>query len=272
MNSGSVALVAGGGLLPLEIARRLHSRGEAPFVYSIGPAHDELFEHARSLVVLSRLELEALLADMEAKGVKDVILAGLVSKTFMYEPAMLDSAMKKLLTELSSRDDHSLLGAIVKVMEERGFAVLKYRHIIEDWMAPLGHIAGRRPSQEESEDISYGVGVASHILPLSFGQTVVVKGRAVVAVEAMEGTDLTLRRAGRVCRGGVVVKMMRQDQDERYDLPVIGKKTIDNMAASGLTCLAVEAGRTVILDPERFKRAASKRDIAVVGVAPCRSL
>jgi DUF1009 family protein len=85
-------------------------------------------------------------------------------------------------------------------MEERGFAVLKYRHTIED-CGPLGHIAGRRPSQEESEDISYGVGVASHILPLSFGQTVVVKSRAVVAVEAMEGTDLTLRRAEGYCRG-----------------------------------------------------------------------
>jgi len=271
MGDGSVAIVAGDGLLPLEIAKRLHSRGEPPFVYSVGPAQDELFEHARGLVVLSQLELEALLADMEAKGIRDVILAGLVSKTFIYKPAVLDSAMKKLLAELSSRDDHSLLGAIVKAMEERGFTVLKYRHIIEDWMAPLGHIAGRRPSEEEAEDIDYGVGIASRILPLSFGQTVVVKGRAVVAVEAMEGTDLTLRRAGRICKGGVVVKIMRQDQAERYDLPVIGTKTVDNMAKAGLTCLGVEAGRTIILEPERFKRAAVKRDIAVVGIAPCRS-
>lgn len=109
-------------------------------------------------------------------------------------------------------------------------------------------------------------------MPLSFGQTVIVHKRSVIAVEAMEGTDATLLRAGSLCKGGTVAKMMRLDQDERYDIPTVGPDTLMHMAEAKLTCLALHAGWTLILNPEEFARVAERERIAVIGVEVCRSL
>ena len=110
------------------------------------------------------------------------------------------------------------------------------------------------------------------MVPLSFGQTVIVNKRSVVAVEAMEGTDATLLRAGSLCKGGTVAKMMRLDQDERYDIPTVGPDTLRHMAQAKLSCLALHAGWTLILEPEEFRSIALKEDISVIGVEVCRSL
>jgi hypothetical protein len=143
---------------------------------------------------------------------------------------------------------------------------MPYRDVILDILAPVGVIAGRNPTEEEKDDIAWGVEIIRRLLPLSFGQTIVVKSRSVVAVEAMEGTDRTIERAGTLVKGGVVIKMMRPDQDERYDLPTIGPTTLEAMAKGGLSCLAVEAGRTIILEKEKTFDIAEKSGIAVWGI------
>jgi len=218
---------------------------------------------------------------MLRRGVGAVTLAGTVPKRMMYE-TQLDPTLRALLAG-GSNDDHSLLGRIVAVFESAGLRVLPYTSYLADSLAPEGHVAGRDPSDAEAADIEYGRGVLSVTLPLSFGQSVVVAGGAVVAVEAMEGTDAMIRRAGELLGGrcakagadvsapssvgGVVVKMMRCDQDERYDVPVVGLSTLETMRDAGVSCLAVEAGRTLLLHPETFRERAAMWGIAVVGIS-----
>ena len=266
-----IALIAGEGTLPLEVARRLTDLGTPPVVYSLRESLGALSKYAWDVVVLSRLDLLGTLEDMKRRGIRRVLLAGVVPKTLLYQPAMLDPAARRLVEGLSVRDDHALLGALVRAFEDLGFRVEGYRGLIGDLMAPAGDFAGRLLSEEERADATYGMAVASALLPLSFGQTVVVHRKSVVAVEAMEGTDAALLRAGSLCKGGTVVKMMRPDQDERYDLPTVGPRTLHHMARAGLRCLAVEAGRTIVLEPQAFRETALAEGIAVTGVTPCPS-
>lgn len=266
MRFKGVAIIAGDGRLPLEIARRLTTRGYPPIVYSFGEHEASLSKFALELIELSSLNLGFVIEDMRRRGVCEIIMAGVVPKTLMYHQGLHDEQLKKLLQSLESRDDHNLLGNIVLTLEKEGFKVIGYREIISDWLAPEGHFAGRLPTNGELEDVEYGKAIAKVLLPLSFGQTLVVHKKAVVAVEAMEGTDAMLLRAGSLAKGGVVIKMMRPDQDERYDLPTVGVRTLQNMLNAGLKCLAVEAGKTVIIKPDEFKRFASDFDISVLGV------
>jgi DUF1009 family protein len=184
----------------------------------------------------------------------------------MYRPEAMDVTAATFLARLALRDDHSLLGAIVALLEKQGIEVTGYRNLLGDLLARDGFIAGRPPAATEEADAAYGVRIASKVLPLSFGQSVIVSGRAVVAVEAMEGTDAAIARAGALCRGGVVVKMIKPGQDERYDLPVVGPGTLRSMALAKLTCLAVHTGWVITLCPDEFRQAAQDSGIAVIGV------
>ncbi|MDO9508515.1 MAG: UDP-2,3-diacylglucosamine diphosphatase LpxI [Thermovirgaceae bacterium] len=263
-----IGLVAGDGALPLEIARRLAQRGAPPVIYALSGNNAGIGEFASGFVRLKDPRLGELADDAAERNIGSILLAGRVPKSLMFRPDLMDDVLKNLIAELPVRDDHSLLGAIVAFLESRGIRVLSYKDIIPELMAPLGHIAGRTPSLEENGDILYGARIASAVVPLSFGQTVVVHGRSVVAVEAMEGTDAAIERAGKISGGGVVIKMMRPDQDERFDLPTVGTETLKSMHDAGLTCLAVESGRTIVLGSDLFKESARSWDIAVTGITP----
>lgn len=264
----TIALVAGEGKLPEEIAARLADQNRPPFVYVLGDA-PQRFERlgAKDVVPLTSPDLEFIIADLSRRGAEGLMLAGLVPKTLMYSLESLGETLGKVLRDLESRDDHSLLGAVVSAIEAAGIKVLPYRDVIPDLLATTGRIAGRLPGEDEMEDIAYARELAKTLLPLSFGQTVAVHRKAVVAVEAMEGTDRMIQRAGEIVGRGVLLKMMREDQDERYDLPTVGPLTIRNMAAAGLGCLAVEAGRTIILERGEFVRLAQEAGIAVWGLS-----
>ncbi|MDR1884646.1 MAG: UDP-2,3-diacylglucosamine diphosphatase LpxI [Synergistaceae bacterium] len=262
----TVALVAGEGLLPEEIVRRMAGGGSRPVVYAIRENYESIAPYALDVVPVFRTELAATLKDMASRGIKSVMFAGLVPKTLMYRSAMLDSMARSFVASLESRDDHSLLSGIVALFERAGFEVVGYRDILGDLLACSGVVAGRPPSDEEAEEAAYGVEIARVIVPLSFGQSVIVNRRSVVAVEAMEGTDAAILRAGSLCRGGVLVKMIKQGQDSRYDIPVVGPSTLSLMSRAGLTCLAIHAGWTLVLSPEEFSKAAAEKDISVVGV------
>jgi DUF1009 family protein len=262
----SVALIAGEGTLPEEIARRLSSSGKKPVIYAIRESYEEFLEYASEVAPIFRTELAATLKDMLARGIREVILAGAVPKTLIYRSAMLDGMAREFVASLEVRDDHTILGGIVGIFERAGFQVIGYREILRDLLAPDGLIAGRSPSGDERADIEYGLQIAGVVVPLSFGQSVVVNKRSVVAVEAMEGTDATILRAGSLCRSGVLVKMMKRGQDPRYDIPTVGPKTLDLMSSAGLTCLAIQTGWTLILSPDEFASAAEARNISVVGI------
>lgn len=260
----SLALIAGEGSLPEVIARRLADGGDRPIVYTLRESSDELAKYAAKVVPLLESDLKAVIGSMMMSGVSRVMLAGAVPKTMIYS-SKLDDVARGLLAGLASRDDHSLLGAIVALFERAGFKVLGYDDVVGDLLAPEGAISGRSPSEAEAADIEYGIGIARAVVPLSFGQSVIVHGRSVVAVEAMEGTDAAIARAGAIAGRGVLVKMMKHGQDTRYDIPTVGPRTLRMMADAGLTCLAVHAGRTLIISRDDFAQLADELGISVTG-------
>lgn len=267
----TTGLAAGDGALPIEIAKSLHRRGKPPVIFALSGNCKGIDEYASDVVRISEPRLDLLAAEVSARGVDSIILAGRVPKSLMFRPELMDESLRSLLAALPVRDDHSLLGAIVAFLESKRIEVLSYKEIVPELMAPSGAIAGREPTASEIEDISYGAGIAAAVVPLSFGQTVIVRGRSVVAVEAMEGTDAAIGRAGHLAGGGVVVKLMRPDQDERFDLPTVGTDTLKCMKDAGMSCLAVEAGRTIILGGDLFRERAGSWGIAVTGITPDHS-
>ncbi len=263
-----IALLAGEGLLPVVIAKALSSGGTPPKVIMIGEASPLLESFSDSVVHLSAISLKEVLGVLKAGRIDRLVLAGAVPKSLMFKSDSMDRQTFDWISSLPSHDDHSLLGAIVKLLEANGVAVVPYRPLIPESLAPEGFIAGRALLESEKADLLYGISVAREIVRFSFGQSLAVKNGAVLAVEAMEGTDEMILRAGKIAGGGTVVKMMRPDQDERFDLPTVGPQTLESMAKAGLGCLAVEAGRTVILDREAFGKMAAECRIAVTGFCP----
>ena len=263
---GRIALIAGEGMLPVSIAKQLSEQGDAPVLYNLRHDFEELRAFVCEVVDIQKPNLGAAIKSMKKLGVDRIIMAGRVPKSLMFKPALLDFTSQKFLAGLLFRDDHSLLGAIVDFFEKQGFKVINYKDIVPQLVAHEGFIAGREPSESELEDVKYGVEICSRLVPLSFGQSVVVNKGAVIAVEAIEGTDKMILRAGELTKGGVVAKLMRLDQDERYDIPTVGPQTLENMAGAGLTCLAVHAGHTMIMDFDKFEEIAKREKISVIGV------
>ncbi|MDR3254189.1 MAG: UDP-2,3-diacylglucosamine diphosphatase LpxI [Synergistaceae bacterium] len=262
----SIALIAGEGALPEIIASRLAGDDKKPFIYAMRENNDELAPNAAKIIPLFRAELESTLRDMASRGVRQVMFAGLVPKTLIYRPEMLDGMGRDFVASLVERDDHSLIGGLANFVEMAGFEVIGYRDLLGDLLATEGHIAGREQTEDERADVDYGREIAGKLLPLSFGQSVVISRKSVVAVEAMEGTDATVLRAGALCRKGVLVKMMKRGQDARYDIPIVGPQTLQLMAKARLSCLAIQAGWTLILFPDEFSRVAGEQGVSVVGV------
>ena len=269
-NFRNVGIVAGEGRLPIEIAKRLTDQGAPPHILTLRDDADSFKGLYRSWIHLRYPSLGRVIKEVKKRDIREIILAGRVPKKFIYYiPALFDPLSLKILAK-SARDDHSLLASIVAALEEAGCSVLPYWQILPEFMASEGCMGHRSPTSAERDDFEYGASILRITLPCSFGQALVVADRAVVAIEAMEGTDSMVERAGKLVEKGVLVKMMRVDQDRRYDLPTIGPQTIENMVRSGLSCLAVEARRTLIIDVEQTLGLAKRHDIAVWGL-PCQS-
>lgn len=262
----SIALFAGKGVLPVEIARKLSGIQEPGLILTLGAEVDMLTPYAGKLIIMKTPNLGKAIREIKSYGADKLIMAGVVPKKFIYcFPLIFDSLSRKVLRR-TLRDDHSLLGSIVEASEEAGIKVLPYWQILPEFIASSGKLSSRSPSEKEIADINYAREILRVILPCSFGQGVCVADGAVVAVEAMEGTDRMIQRAGEISGRGVIVKMMKPGQDMRYDLPTVGTVTLENMHKAGLTCLAVEAGKTLILEPDKFFALADKYNIAVWGI------
>lgn len=261
------AVIAGEGQLPVEIAKKLRADGAVPVALCICSDPWKMQGIADPVLVLPKLKLSLGLKLLKENDVSSVIMAGKVPKKSIYSPSVLFDPVSIKILKNAGRDDHSLLGGIVKWFESEGINVLSYTRYLERSLAYEGKMSAREPDEDEMNDIVYGEKVLKEILPLSFGQSLVVADGAVVAVEAMEGTDNMIARAGSLVKKGTLVKMMRVDQDERYDMPTIGAETIYNMAKAGLTCLAIESERTVILGIDEVCKAAQKQNIAVWGLS-----
>jgi len=228
---------------------------------------------------LSLGELSRLIEIFHAEGVTRAVMAGQVKHKQIFSSIRPDWRLAKLLLNLRTRNTDMLLGAIAKVLADEGIELISSTQYLEPLLAKPGVLTKRAPDEEEQKDIAYGRTVARAIAGYDLGQTVVIAAQACVAVEAMEGTDATIERAGALFRtleigepdseptalrrSLTVVKVAKPNQDMRFDVPVIGVATIQTMRRAGATCLAVEAGRTLLFDPAAIVRAADEAGIAI---------
>ena len=224
---------------------------------------------------LSLGELSKLIETFRAEGVTRAVMAGQVRHKQIFSSIRPDWRLAKLLLSLRTRNTDMLLGAVAKVLGDEGIELISSTAYLEPLLAKAGVLTRRGPTENEAKDIAYGLTVAKGVAGFDLGQTVVIAAQACVAVEAMEGTDATIARAGELLRGSdgvldaalTVVKVAKPNQDMRFDVPVIGVATIRAMIAAGATCLCVEAGRTLLFDPEGIVAAADEAGIAIVGEA-----
>ena len=281
----TLGLIAGNGQFPFLVLDAGRALGLRVVVAAIkeetSPEMDErAASDAENVYVhwLSLGELSRLIEMFQREGVTRAVMAGQIKHKQIFSSIRPDWRLAKLLLNLRTRNTDMLLGAVAKVLEDEGITLLSSTTFLEPMLAPVGVLTRRGPNETERGDIEYGLKVARGIAGFDLGQTVVIAAGACVAVEAMEGTDATIARAGEIIRtlgeeAGTlerrltVVKVAKPNQDMRFDVPVVGVPTIHAMRTAGATCLCVEAGRTLLFDRQAMVVAANAADIAIVGEA-----
>jgi len=267
-----IGIISGHGALPGVIALEAKKKGIYVIAIVLSPLENAFLERvADESYRVHAGDMGGLLGLLKDSGISDVVMAGKVPKEILYRgrsTISLDPAARRLLGSVNNLSDDTLVKAIIKEFERSGIRVLKTTLFADGLLAEGGVLTHRHPKRYEWHDIFFGWGIAKRVGRLQIGQTVVVKDRAVMAVEAMEGTDQAIRRGGRLAgQGAVVVKLSRPQQDMRYDVPVVGVKTLGVMKAVEASVLALEARRCIILDKERFIKKADKYGISVIGIS-----
>jgi DUF1009 family protein len=270
----ALGLIAGMGTFPLDIARSARQRGRKVVAVAFHHHTDLRIEEAASAVTwLHPGEVGAAVEALRSAGVRDAVMAGKVPKAALCESPnglRLDAEAARIIGRLSARGDDSLLAALADHLESRGIRLLDQAELVPELLAGEGPLGRTRPTAAQEADVAFGWPIAKVIAGLDIGQTVIVKDRTVLAVEAIEGTDAAIRRAGGIASGACVVKVAGPRQDPRFDLPTIGPETARILIAAGVSALAFEAGRTVVLDRDALVEAADAHGIALVGVVAGR--
>jgi DUF1009 family protein len=278
MSAGErIGLIAGNGTFPLLVLDAARAHGLEVVVAAI---KEETFPEieargAAAVHWLSLGELSRLIETFKREGVSRAVMAGQVRHKQIFSAIRPDWRLAKLLMSLGTRNTDALIGAVAKVLGDEGITLINSTTLLEPLLARPGVLTRREPTPDEQRDIEYGRVLARHVAQYDIGQTVVVARGACVAVEAMEGTDAAIERAGRIMsalegeasilsRRLTVVKVAKPNQDMRFDVPVVGVKTIEVMHAAGASCLALDAGKCLLIDGEAVIRAADERGIAVV--------
>ncbi len=272
-----LGLIAGNGKFPFLIVDAARAQG---FDVVVAAIKEEAFPEieksgATSVHWLSLGELSRLIETFQREGVHRAIMAGQVKHKQIFSSIQPDWRLAKLLLSLRTRNTDALLGAIAKVLGDEGITLENSTSFLEPLLAKPGILTARAPTEEENKNIQYGRRLARHLAQYDIGQTVVVAEAAGVAVEAMEGTDSTIERAGQIMRSLegdastlsrdlTVVKIAKPNQDMRFDVPVVGIQTIDVMRAAGATCLALDAGKCLLLDGEGIRHAANEAQISII--------
>lgn len=262
-------LIAGNGQFPFLVLEGARRQGAAIAVAAIKEETDPKLEAlADDLVWVGIGQLGKMISYFKKEGVEKAMMAGQVKHVQIFSGALPDVRMLKMLWSLPKRNTDSLIGGVVAELEKEGIELIDSTYFIKDRLAPEGVLTRRGPNDMEQGNIDYGLNIAAAIAGLDLGQTIVVRAKACVAIEAMEGTDATIRRAGELAKGKLtVVKVAKPGQDMRFDVPVVGLPTIETMAAAGATCLSVTAGKTLVFDREAMVSLAEKNKICIVGTA-----
>ena len=278
-----LGLIAGNGRFPFLLLDAARAEGTEVVVAAIKEETEpEIDERARAdsgirVYWLSLGELSRLIETFQREGVTRAVMAGQVKHKQIFSSIRPDWRLAKLLLNLRTRNTDVLLGAVAKVLGDEGIELISSTAYLEPLLATEGVLTSRAPDEEEKKNIEYGLTVATGLAGFDIGQTVVIAAQACVAVEAMEGTDSTIERAGELMktldseasmleRRFTVVKLPKPKQDMRFDVPVIGLRTLETMIRAGASCLAIEAERTLLFDKDTMIRRADEAQIAIVAV------
>jgi DUF1009 family protein len=263
-----VGLIAGNGKLPILLARSIRKEGHRLVAIAhTGETRKDLKGYVDALQWVQIGQMEPIIRFFGEERVGEVLFAGGVSKTHFFSRLKPDARALKVLGRLKDKKDDALLRAIAEEIESEGMRVLGPGFFLREHLAPRGCWTERQPTEREMKDIAFGWELAKQMGALDIGQSVVVKDQIILAVEAIEGTDAAIRRGGKLGRGGVaVIKVCKPTQDQRLDLPVIGPATLRVLKKAGGSLLAVEAGKTLVMDKEKVVREADRNQICLVGM------
>jgi UDP-2,3-diacylglucosamine hydrolase len=266
--SRTVGLIAGNGELPLLLASQLRARGyRVAAIAHRGVSREELASRADSFHWVEVGELGKIIAILKEEGAKRAVFMGGVPKTQFFSEARPDERAIRVLLRLKDKKDDAILRAIAEELKSEGVRVVSPAPFLKEALAEKGCWTARKPTEREERDLTFGWKMAKKIGRLDFGQCIVVKEQMVLAVEAVEGTDETIRRGGRLGRGDVMVlKVCKPGQDRRLDLPVIGPTTVESLEEAGATALVVEAGKTIVVDKREVIEKANQKGICLIGM------
>jgi DUF1009 family protein len=260
-------LIAGNGQFPFLVAEGARKNGASLSVVAIKEETDPRIDEVVDKVLWVGIgQLGKMISFFKTEGVEKAMMAGQVKHVQLFSGAMPDVRMMKMLWNLPRRNTDALIGGVAAELAKEGIELIDSTRLIPEHLAQKGVLTKRKPDKTEQENIEYGLHIASEIARLDLGQTIVVRASACVAIEAMEGTDATIRRAGELAKGKLtVVKVAKPGQDMRFDVPVIGLPTIETMVEAGATCLSITAGKTLVFDREVMLKRANEAKICVVG-------
>jgi UDP-2,3-diacylglucosamine hydrolase len=264
-------LIAGNGQFPFKVLQSARQQGIDVVVAAI---KEETFPEIESCGYpvhwLGLGELGKLIRVFRKAGIRKAIMAGQVKHIQIFGSSFPDLKMMRMLAGLKNRNTDSLIGGVARVIEESGISIVNSTMLLKPHIVSQGVLTRRGLNSSEQADVDYGRPIAHRIASMDIGQTIVVRDRAVVAVEAMEGTDSVIRRAGELAnkKSLTIIKSSKPEQDMRFDIPVVGLSTIENMIVSGATALVIDAQRTIVFDREESVKAANNHDITVVALPP----
>jgi DUF1009 family protein len=277
-------LIAGNGKFPFLVVEGAKRAGASVCVAAIREETDpEIESLADSVTWVGIGQLGKMIRFFKNEGVNQAMMAGQVRHVQIFSRAVPDARMLKMLLKLPRRNTHTLIGAVADELASEGIELIDSTYFLRESLPQPGPITKRQPDSRERQDIDYGLEIAKEIAGLDLGQTIVVRAKACVAIEAMEGTDETIRRAGELIQnrrreripkklvnlsGGrlTVVKLAKPNQDMRFDVPVVGVPTIESMIQAGATCLCISAGKTLIFDRAEVIELAERNRIAIFAV------
>ena len=265
----TIGLIAGNGTFPILFARAARAQGvEVVAVAMQGETLEEINNEVNEITWVRVGQVGKTIAAFKKANIKKAAMAGGVRKTRLFEGARPDMTGLKLLAKNFARPDDGMLRIFAQAFEDEGIEIVDSTLYMPEALAPEGVLTKREPSTEQWLELDYGYQIARSVGELDIGQTVIVKSGAVVALEAIEGTDACIKRAGELTgnKGAVMVKIAKPKQDMRFDVPAIGVATITSLEAAGIQTLGIDAGRTLMLDKDEIIAQANKRKISIVGL------
>lgn len=273
MTAEKIGIIAGGGQFPYLFAQAARKEGrKVVIVAHKGECTADIEKEADSICWVKLGQLGKIIKFLKTEEVSEAVLLGTITKTKIFKDVWPDLKGLSIWNKINIRQDDAILRAVAGALEDDGIKVLESTYYLRQLLFPNGILTKKKPSGEQIEDIEFGWKIARAVGKLDIGQCVVVRDRAVVAVEAIEGTDATIKRGGMLAKeNAVVVKVKKPDQDFRFDLPAIGKKTIESMQEVKASVLAVEAQQALLFDSEEVIRHANKAGIIIVGIEELES-